>query len=107
MTAGQELKPGTGDGLAGGGGRNPHSLHQGLGIVEAGRGMQMPSQNVKGKVSREKPGPDGHAWGTPVSPKGPRLRLGLPAFSLQKPLPSVTVPCGPLPCKERKSSYPK
>lgn len=53
VTASQKLKPGTGDRLAGGGGRNLHPLHQGLGIVEAGRG-QMPSQHVKGKVSREK-----------------------------------------------------
>lgn len=124
MTAGQELKPGTGDGLAGGGGRNPHPLHQGLGIVEAGRGMQMPSHNVKGRVSREKPGPDGHAWGTPAPPVRPTPRLpatgghrslpkapvcvwGCLPSPFRSPLPSVTVPCGPLPCKERKSSYPK
>lgn len=122
MTASQKLKPGTGDRLAAGGGRNLHPLHQGLGIVEAGRGVQMPSQHVKGKVSREKPGPDGHAWGTPAPPVRPTPWL--PATGGHRSLPKAPSASGDAcllseeasslsgcalwtPALQRKSSYPK
>lgn len=71
MTAGQELKPATGDRLARGQG-GIHILPTGVWASwkQAG-GVQMLSQHVKGKVSREKPGPDGHVWGTAATPVRP------------------------------------
>ena len=89
MTAGQELKPATGDRLARGQG-GIHILPTGVWASwKQAEGVQMLSQHVKGKVSREKPGPDGHVWGTPATPVRPMPWL--PASGGHRSLPKAPV----------------